>query len=229
MMFMIAIIAVLCCALLIRFYAPKHRRALTFTGLCLLTLGFCWMATGCAGLPQWLADAQQLFPMFATSAGTILTLIGSFTGNPELASVVTLITGVSKLVEAGITDVQAMVAEYEKNPSTTLLSSIEAGAQAVIDNLNRLLTDINVPSGAATPIVNLATLLLQQFEAWASVIPTLKVTTADHDVHALKTAISHLKAVPMTAKAYKAAHNAILDTPTGDAAMDAVLAKVARL
>jgi len=175
------------------------------------------------GVPTWLTDAQNILALATSSAGAILGFFGTLSGNPALAAAAALLTGIFTDIEKGITDVETLVSEYNENPSDTLLQNIEAGAQLVITNLKKVLTDAfpEVPAALVTKVQAVAQLLLTQFEAWSSLIPAAK---------AALTAGSQITiSVPYTSKAYKKLFNDTFATPTGDAAIDEALPKVKRL
>ena len=185
----------------------RHAFALGMMGFMLTAILF---MTGCAGLPVWLTDAENFLPIALASISSILTAIGVISGNPVLATAAGLITTIVNDVMKGINDLQAMVNEYKASPNVTLLSSIEAGAQAVIDNIQKLLGDFGLPAELSAPFVSLAQLILTQFEAWVGVLPTLKLAYQDHDVAAVKAAAASLTSIPLTADQFKEAFNNIV-------------------
>ncbi|HZP06808.1 MAG TPA: hypothetical protein VFB43_18050 [Terracidiphilus sp.] len=185
-----------------------------FSGLALLGLAATVCMTGCAGLPQWLADANNLLPLFVASAGSILTAIGVLSGNPALATGASTIAGIATEVEDSIKDVQAMVAAYQANPGTTTLEKVESAAQAVITSLQKLLGDFGMPADSVAPFQSLAQLLLTQFEAWVSTIQSIKTATENstglHAALLAHAAVAKLPQVPMDAAHYKQAVNGLV-------------------
>lgn len=192
-----------------------RNRIYTVTGLAMIAASFCMMTTGCAGLPTWLSDAQNLLPLFLASGGSILAAIGALSGNPAYEAAAAELAKIGSEIEAGIKTVQEMVAAYKANPGTTTLENVEAAAQAVISNIQALLGDFGLPSAVSAPFVALAQLLLTQFETWVSTIQQIKTaTTSSTGVTAMfqaHAAVSTLKAVPMTPHQFKAAWNATVD------------------
>lgn len=197
-------------------FLAKHRLAFAWGCLMFFTVAF---AAGCGPL-TWLTDATNILPIAGGMLSGILALIGQLTGSAlptEIAGkVATIITDALK----GIQDVQAIVAEYKQNPSTTLLTSIESGVKAVIDNINQFMTDTGITNPAAQSIiVKILTLFLTELTSFQTMLPALSASAGQ------RLTIT----VPMTTKASKAAYNSILSTPTGDTAVDAALLKLPRL
>lgn len=212
-------------------FGYRMRTQIQIIGLFLLAIGMTTMLTGCAGLPAWLTSADQLLPLIATTFGTILSgIAAALGGNPALAAAAALITKLASTGEAAIKDIEAMVAEYKANPEPTLLTKIEEAAQAAIDNIKQLLTDVGLPAGIASVVQNLSQLILSQLEAWTKILPVLKIAETKGVMHA-RAALAAIPTAehPVTAKAYAEKVNAILATSTGDTKIDAALAKIPRL
>jgi hypothetical protein len=187
-----------------------HRNWMTTCGLALIALAACLYLTACASLAAWLSDANAMLPVFLASAGSILTAIGALTGNPALAAAAATLAKIGTEVKAGIATVQAMISEYESNPSTTLLGQIEETVQAVTDNISALLGDFGLPTEVSAPFVALAQLLLSQFEAWAALIPALKAAV-EKDVVGVKMAVSGLNTMPIKPADFTDQWNAIVE------------------
>lgn len=199
----------------IRFFLWKYHRVLVVLSLCFMAFGI----VGCGPL-TWLSDSLQILPIASSMLAAALTLVGALTGSTLPAEIATIVSGVISKAMAGVRDIQAMIAEYKQNPSTTLLTSIEAGVKAVIDGINSFLTDTGITDPATQKkVVDILTLILTEVQALETLLPSLQAKAGT------KLQIT----VPMTSKEAKEAFNAILDTPTGTPAVDAALAKLHRL
>lgn len=171
------------------------------------------------GLPQWISTAQSILPIAAQMAAGILALIAAFAGGPDAGAIATLSTVISDIGKA-LNDIQAMVEEYNSNPSTTLLGSIQAGIKAVSDQVAQLLTDTGITNTSLqAKVVAVLTLLQTEITAWASIVPLVQATAGQ----------KFELTVPMGSKQFKQAYNSILNEPTGDPEVDGALAKLPRL
>jgi hypothetical protein len=196
------------------FTLTPYSRAMSLAGLALLAFSACLYLCACAGLPTWLADAQNLLPLFTASAGSILSALGLLTANPVYAAAGAALSKIATEIENGIATVQAMVAAYKADPGDTTLQNVENATQSVITNIQALLGDFGLPSSAAAPYVALAQLLLTQFETWAAAITSIKTAVASstgiHAAIAVHEAAAKVMTAPMTAAEYQAAANAIV-------------------
>jgi hypothetical protein len=180
------------------------------------------LVVGCGAL-TWLTDAQNILPIVGNMVGLVLTLIATLSGGSILpVAIATVVTEVITRALAGIKDIEAMVAEYKSTPTTDKLSQIEAATKAIIDNLDSFLNDtLGTIANQALheKIKAILTLVLNEVVAFASLLPALHASAGQ------KISIT----VPLTSKAAKDAFNAILSTPSGDAAVDAALAQLKKL
>lgn len=186
----------------------------------LAVLAVCLLTSACA-LPTWLSDANSIIPMLVTSAGSVLSLIAGLTGNAALAAAIAALTTWANKIEAGLANIETLIANYQANPSDTLLENIEAAAQAVISDIPTFAQVEGLPAALATTIQSFAQLILTQLEAWTSLIPTLKASVMEGEQITV--------IVPFTKADYKAQWNALLNHSTGDPTIDAALKKAKRL
>lgn len=198
------------------------KRFCLILGLAMMGAACCLTITGCAGLPAWLSEANQLLPVFLASAGSILASLGAISGNPAYAAIGSQLAKIGTDIEAGIKTVQEMVAAYQANPGETTLQNVENAAQAVISSIQALMGDFGLPAAMSAPYVALAQLLLTQFETWVSAITSIKQavgsSTGVHAALAAHAMIAHLNAVPMTPAQFKAAFNTtVADFPNSGA------------
>jgi hypothetical protein len=126
----------------------------------------------------------------------------------------------------GLTDIEKLINDYKASPSDSLLTQIEALAQDIQSNLNTILSNTGLPAALQATIGAWANLALSQLEAWLAVLPSLKAAVVAQNVHTMaKPADDRI----MSAAALRDSFNAILDKKTGDAVVDAALAKAVRV
>ncbi len=209
-------------ALLTGAYRPaflvRHRRAFStvsmFLFLCVATL----FVAGC-GVPAWLQDANNIIGLVGTSITAIGAFIAGLTGNAALAAGLAEVNAWIVKVEQGITDLETLIAQYNSSQDASTLAKIEAALADVETNLAQDFSNLGLPAGVLSTIAGIAGLALSQIQAWGSLLPAAKATPMERF-----TVIT-----PFDKAQYKAMVNKILATPTGDAEVDAALAKVHKL
>ena len=201
-----------------RFWCARHRRGLAIVScLCFLTV-LCIGMAGCA-VPVWLEDADNMLPVLLQSVLGLISLIGAFTGAGAAASVLADINNVAGLVSSGITELETLIKDYNASPSDTLLQKVEAAGTDITSNLKGILALIpGLPTALASKISALVNLLIEQLEAWLSLIPAASKTVAAGTVVTIK--------IPFSKKEFELQFNQIVGMPTGDAETDAALAVV---
>jgi hypothetical protein len=195
----------------------------------LACLFFAVALAGCTGVASWITSAPQIISIAGSMALGILSFAASLVGKTLTASTVAKITAVITDVEGGLNDIDKMVAEYQATvpPPVGLLAEITTATQAVIDNINAFMADTGIDSAGATPsptqkkIIAILDLVLSEVESFASLIPIF----GEAAVAGSKVTIT----IPMSSKAAKDKYNAILTTSSGDAVVDAALAKLKKL
>lgn len=189
------------------------------TQLFLFSLVMFGLVLVACNLPAWIATANSILPIATEMALGIISLLSAFTGGTDAGAIATLNTVMTAIGKA-LTDVQNMVDEYNANPSTTLLGSIQAAIQAVIDSVKQLMTDTGITNTSLqSKVVDVLQLLLNEITAWSTMLPLLTAPAGT----------KFELIVPLDKNGLKQAYNAILSTPTGDVSVDAQLAKVKRL
>jgi hypothetical protein len=206
-------------------FCTNHRRALLTLSLVSGLFAVCLCMTAC-NVPAWLTDAESLIPIIAASVTSILSFVAGMTGDPKLSALLNVITGIIADVGNGLADLEKLISDYKASPSDPLLAQIEAVAADIKANLAQVLSNTGLPAALAATINSWANLALSQLEAWLAVLPSLKAAVVAQSVHTLaKPADDRI----MSAAALKDSFNAILDTKTGDPAVDAALAKAVRV
>lgn len=196
----------------------KFHRQFTALAILLLIGMFTIGLAGC-GVPTWLTDAQSIIGLAATSLATIGSFIAGLTGNAALAAGLAVISAWIQEVETGLNDVEELITQYNASPNPTLLANIEAALADVETNLQKDFSNLGLPTSILSVIAGIAGLALSQLQAWGSLLPAAQS----------KAMASFTVRVPYTKAEYKALVNGILTTPTGDAEVDAALAKVKKL
>ena len=201
-----------------KFITKYHRAIQLAANIALILACALWLA-GCS-IATWIADANQIIPIAASMAAAILQLIGALGGTAISAAAMDTLNKVMTDIEGGLKSISDMVAEYQANPSTTLLAQIEEGTKAVIDNVGNFLANTGIEDAATQKkITAILQLILTEVTSFQSLLPVLKANPGD------KFEII----VPMSTKQAKAAFNAILSEPSGNPAVDAALAKIHRM
>jgi hypothetical protein len=199
-------------------FCVKYHRQLLILSLVLAVYPMAVLLAGC-GVPTWLSDANQIVGLVGTSIATIGAFIAGLTGNTALSAALAVVSAWVTKVTTGISDLEALISQYNESPSPTLLSDIKAALADVKANVQQDFSNLGLPASILSVIAGVAELALSQLEAWGSLIPAL--TAKAKDVVTIH--------VPYTSKEFKALVNAVLEKPTGDPQVDAALAKVKKL
>lgn len=185
--------------------------------------------TVACGAASWLTDASTVIEAVLASISALSGVIAVFVPAAGILS------NALNVALQEVTEIQTLVSQYQTSPSETLLQKIEASIQLVVTNLQPLLSPVGVPAAAATKIQQIAQAILTQLEAWAALIPSLKVATSSAGAATTTISAAHVerlataKSLPLNSGDFKAKVNAIIEKPTGDAAVDAAFAKVKKL
>lgn len=197
-------------------FCTRHHRLVKDLSFLFLIATVAQIITGCAS-PTWLNDARAILPILITSAGGVLTFVGSLSGSTATAEQLATLTAIGTEIESGLTDISNLVAQYEENPSDTLLENIDAAVVLVDASLSKIVSDIGLPATEAATIEKYAALIQSQLGDWAALIPAVK---------ALSSAGTTLVASHAT---FKANVNTLLATPTDSPVVNAALGAVKKL
>lgn len=195
-----------------------YRRPLFGVAAAFAFLAFMLPMMGCAA-PTWLTDASQIITLVGASFASIASFVAGLTGNAALAAALAVVSTWITNVQAGLSDIETLVDQYNEAPNPTLLSDIESALADVEQNVQTDFSNLGLPASILSVIAGIAGLALQQLVAWRSLFPSVSISAGS------KFTIT----VPMTKKEFKAAVNKILETPTGDRIVDVALAKAVRL
>ncbi len=176
-----------------------RNRALFNLGLCFLAFAVLTVLAGCSA-PTFLTDLEAIVPIASGAVGSILALIGTFAGQPELIAVSSAITAVAAKAEADMKVLESAIAAYKANPSDTVLQDIEAAINSAQGSLSAILQVNGLPTQQATSIAALVAAINQQLQALLSVLPVFNSQTAGQQLSVTK---------PISAAAFKAQIDAI--------------------
>jgi hypothetical protein len=207
----------------------QHRRFFSRLSLWSFAFTICMMATACAA-PTWLTDATNILTVVGASFTSIASFIAGLTGNTALAALLAVVSTWIAKVQTGLSDLSTLVAQYQEAPSATLLSEIEAGLEDVTTNVQQDFSNLGLPASILSVITGIAALALNLLTEWSVAIAGVKNAATPDDFKAASATLSDLaKNLPQQVATFKAGVNGILNTPTGDAEVDAALAKATRL
>jgi hypothetical protein len=182
------------------------------------------VTTGCN--PAWISEAQGIVTTVVTIIGSITSILGLF-GAAVSPTVIADINQGAEDVNAELSTVGPLITQYEATPSTGILSSIVNALTIAQTKLTALLTGVQITNAALqTKIGEVITLALNALKEGLALIPAPNASKAQLEEHRIKAAV-FFESSP--AKKLKQAYNTILATPTHDAEVDAVFAKVKHL
>lgn len=199
-------------------FCVRYHRQLILLAVVLAIFPVAMFMAGC-GAPTWLTDANTVIGLVGSSIASIGAFIAGLTGNAALATALAVVAAWVTKIQTGINDLEELVSQYQAAPNPTLLTDIESALADVQTNLAQDFSNLGLPTEVLSVIAGIAGLALTQIEAWGSLLPALSA----------KAMTTVTLKVPYTKAEYKALVDKILSTPTGDAAVDAALAKVKRL
>jgi len=189
-------------------FARKYHMLFLAAGLLMLTVSLC-----ACNIPAWISTGEAVIGLAETMIGAILTAMGA------VGAAATMVSIVNKIL-AAMQDALAMYEEYKNNPSTTLLSSIKEGFQAVLDGATQFMTDTGVTNvNLQNKLKSIMQLVINEITALQSTLPALVAKAGEQ----------FTVTVPMDKKQFVAAYNQIIGTPTGDAECDGILAQLKAL
>jgi hypothetical protein len=198
-----------------------------FLRFAFLTLVFtAAMCMAACGVPAWLTDAGSIIALVGSSFTSIAAFVAGLTGNAALAALLTTVSKWITTVQTGISDLQALITQYQASPSTGLLAEIEAALTDLKTNVQQDFSNLGLPPAVLSVIAGIAALAANTLAEWDLAIQGIKTAPTST---AFKEATARLSAVadalPQAISAYKVNVNKILTTKTGDAQVDAALAK----
>ena len=133
-------------------------------------------------------------------------------------------------MQTGLGDITALITQYTAAPSATLLAEIEAALADVTANVKQDFSNLGLPASVLSVIEGITALALNLLTEWSAAITGVTTASTSTELHAAVEKINTLgNALPQAMADFKAGVNAVLSTPTGDAEIDAALAKATRV
>lgn len=213
----------------IRNFLIRSRRAFFMVTLASFAFTLCLLMTGCAA-PVWLTDASEIITLVGASFTSIASFIAGLTGNAALAALLAIVSTWIGKVQTGLGDITALITQYTAAPSATLLAEIEAALADVTANVKQDFSNLGLPASILSVIAGIAALALNLLTEWSAAITGVTTASTSTELHAAVEKINTLgNALPQAMADFKAGVNAVLSTPTGDAEIDAALAKATRV
>ena len=207
----------------------QHRRFFSRLSFWGFAFTLCMMVTACAA-PTWLTDATNILTVVGASFTSIASFIAGLTGNTALAAMLAVVSTWITKVQTSLSDLSALVAQYQATPNATLLANIEAGLEDVTTNVQQDFSNLGLPASILSVITGIAALALNLLTEWSVAISGVKTASTPDEFKAASAKLGDLvKNLPQQVATFKASVNGILNTPTGDAEIDAALAKAIRL
>jgi hypothetical protein len=139
--------------------------------------------TGCAAA-AFLTDLESVIPIALTGITGILSILAGI--DPELSPAVAIVTPIIQKVEADLTTVKQLQAEYKSNASESVLEQIEAAVNEIIGNLNTVLQTNGLPTDEAAKISAIATAVNAELQAVLSTLPVFQASTAGQTLSVTK-------------------------------------------
>jgi hypothetical protein len=193
------------------------------------TLTVCLLTSGC-GVPAWLSDAGNIIALVGASFTSITSFVAGLTGNAALAAALAVVSTWITKVQTGISDLEALIAQYQQSASTGLLAEIEAALADLQANVQQDFSNLGLPATVLSVIAGIAGLAANLLAEWSAAIAGVKsAATAEEHKAAYNRITALAKALPIAMTQYKADVNKVLNTPTCDAMVDAALAKATRV
>jgi hypothetical protein len=188
------------------------------------TLTFMLFSTGCSA--NWATESTNLLTVMAGIFNSILNIL-TIAGVKVTSQLSATFNSDVTEVENEITAVAPLVTAYENTPSSGALSKLTTALNLIKTNSAGLLAGITQLSAAwQTKIGAIISLGVDTEEEITSLIPSPTATVADLHEHYAKAKLFFSKS---PAKKLKDAYNTLIETPTGDAEVDAVFAQVHKL
>lgn len=202
-------------------FLAHYRRLFMSIALVSGSLAVCMFLTGCGQL-DWLNDVINIVPVLVAGATSLGSLIAALTGNAIAAEVLVEVSAWQVKVEAGLKNLESLIAAYKATPGETTLEQVEAVAQLLVSDLSSFSTIVGVPPALGAKIQAVAQLLLSAAESVLSAIPVVKVAaTAAKSTSPVSVPAFTL---PVSSGVFKQQFNALLKAPTGDPDTDTAAA-----
>ena len=207
----------------------RNRRAFTTFGFALMLIVFCLHMTAC-GIAAWLSSAGSIIGTVSATFISLAAFVAGLTGNTALATLLTTVSTWITLIQTGLSDLNALIAQYKASPSATLLAQIESALADVQANIKQDFSNLGLPSSVLAVISSVAGEAAQLLLSWDEAIQGIKTANTTAEAHAAMQKLDTLSAsLDADIAAYRGRVNYILGETTGDPATDAALAATPKI
>src|SRR5262249_16035959 len=114
----------------------KYRNAFRAISFIFAIGVFALIASGC-GSPAWLTDAGQIIGLVGASFASLASFVAALTGNSALAAALAVVSQWITKIQTAVTDLQALINQYQASPTPGLLGEIEAALTDVQQNIQQ--------------------------------------------------------------------------------------------
>jgi hypothetical protein len=206
-------------------FLVKYRRSFYLLSAVLMAAVVMLPMMGC-GVAAWITDAAEVVAVIGTSFASLSSFIAGLTGNTVLAAALATVgTWIGK-VQTGLSDLSDLVSQYQTAPSTGLLGDIESALTDVQGNLEQDFSNLGLPASVLNVISGIAGLANGLLVKWAAAIDGVKTASTAAEFKAATAHFANLaESLSDDIAQFKAGVNGYLTAKTGDAEIDAALAK----
>ena len=207
----------------------QYRREFFTIAFLFFVAVICLTMSGCA-VPAWISNSENVIDLVGASFASIAAFVAGLTGNTALAELLTEVSAWITKVQGGVSGLQSLISQYKVNPTTGLLGEIESALTDLQQNVAQDFSGSGLPASVLSVISGIAAEADALLSEWSNAITGVKSATTSAEVAKGVANISALADnLPTRIASYSAAVNTILSTPTGDAEVDAALAKAPRI
>jgi hypothetical protein len=192
-------------------------------GTTFLLLNLLFLLNGCSA--NWVGAIQGLMPAISAAISALFSFISALEGKTIPASVQETVQKIEAAITASLQNVQTILATIKQNASASVLAQIEGAFQAIVTNLNSILSGLNVTDPSTVgKVTNLVELAVAAVEAVLALLPLASKSGALNDIeleHADKAATVSIK---NTHKVLQHTYHNVVSTDTESAEVNEALA-----
>lgn len=195
----------------------------------LLAFVICEGVIMCSACGESIAEISNMLPAIGQLATVIVTFIAGLGGavSPEAQKAV---AEANAAIQASLTEAGSLLKTWTQSTSTTVLGKVTDILTAAGNAISGFTSGLGLSAAAQQKVNEFAGLFLTAVQGVLAIIPAFapKVASANPRelLHLDRTGAAQIKALHQSLQAQYAE---IVSTPTGDAAVDAVLAALPKL
>jgi hypothetical protein len=182
---------------------------------------------GCTA--QWLGAISALLPVLNSLVSAVVAFVLSLQGKTVPPAFAAMVQKVQTDIAGEITNIQALIAQFQANASTGLLSQISAVMSAIVTNLSSILADSSITDSATvSKITQLVALAVAAAQSIIALIPVVSAKLTSGATPAQLEAEDKFaaKGINDAKKSITESYSAIVSEKTGQPEVDAALAKL---